>query len=191
MCWQLGFVRHEVETAHVYDQSTQKWVTTGQPGYDKGTKFDLIGDVIQEKLVFEGNFENCCEACAALKPPSAPPYPPAPPVPTPMPGHPPTPPPLPWAPFPPMGPLGSHLQDSYPSLQPSERPASYECRGVVYQRDSLTGNLRCYLKTSEHLTVYTPADVPNLVHPRIAGDFVFSLSSVGFCRDSSRARVAL
>ena len=197
-CFALGFIRYEVETAHKYDHATSKWVTTGEPGYPAGTKFDLLGDVIQETSVFEGDYASCCEACAGLRPPSAPPDPPAPPTPPPRPGYPPAPPPTPWAPMPPMGPAGSQLQDNYPNptysfpqpkgaaasagTSPTSPPSpglpgAYECHGIVFKRDALTGNTRCYLKTTEHLTIYNPSDVPALVHPRIAGDLVFAYSA--------------
>ena len=202
MCWALGFVRYEVPTGHKWNALTSAWETTNLPGYPAGTSFDLLGDVIQELGVFPGDYTQCCEACAGLRPPSAPPSPPAEPSPPPRPGDPPAPPPTPWAPLPPMGPVGSQIVSNYPDpvysfpqpqgaaasagtepvsppspASPPGLPGAYECHGVVFKADPVTGNTRCYLKTTEHLAIYPPAEVPSLSFPRIAGDYVFAYAA--------------
>ena len=98
-----------------------------------------------------------------------------------------------------MGPVGSQLQTNYPDPvysfpqpqgasatavttpvsppspnAPPTPPPAHECHGIVFKEDPLTGNVRCYLKSTEHLTIYPPSEVSSIAAPRVAGDYVFA-----------------
>ena len=176
--------------------------------YSNVTKFDLHGFVIQEVHVAVADYTQCCEICAGLRPPSAPPSPPESPHPPMSPPLPPRPPPSPWAPFPPIGPADQQVQVHYPDpvyefpapseadlvinivpagppppASPPALPEGHECRGIVFKTDPVTGNMMCFMKSTDRLQLYTEEDMKNniVVAPSIGGDFVFTYNAVCRC----------